>query len=863
MKKFTLLALGLLLTVTASAQQGRKTWDFRKGFSATTIAALEADNQLTTSYWADYEKNAGEGAGKYYMNTRKNVDGTACTSDGSIETPIPELEGLNFGNIKKKGLCIAYNYDQGEDALSPNGLYTYGKSFLWFNGSGLSFSLRTPANTTLKMGIESHKKTEVRGFNVIVNGQTLAPTNGNNIPDYYNDVEWNLPEATDGTDSLTVQIKTTSGAHIYYIIVGEGDTPVVEANKKIGFIYGNSEDYDVTSDPANVYISGAGNYDVTNIDAASTDVTLDSLQKFDALVINNNVAADAALVPVLKTAIAYEPIVNLNSKLYSAWGYGSEVTGESASITVIDPSNKAFASWGYGSDEPQPIEILTEGNVTGVKLGEYFAADDTLATIGGGVAIHQHNKLRNSYLFLPYGNVDLTTAANQESLSLLLPDAVADVAATKVDVTNATAPQFTHIYKNKLTRVAIKAQKDAKIFYTIDGTEPTMDSEQYKDTLEYSAATTLKAVAFLDGYLLSNVAVDNVDIKEQANAPVVSVEQNAGRATVTISQDQNLTIYYNLTGSNKMEESSIYTEPIVLAQNATFTTFAIGGEYIQSEIATADVQIAGLNEENTRSAILAHYNTTDWSDGSKANYLFSWGKSSRSIYSDPEAMTLADYEAVDILGWKIMSRGQVVTLENTGFGSNVGDGNGYNPDTALDAMIMESINNHGTIEITKGATTFGGKEEGEPYSACVQTSKAIQGPFDVVTYCANGNGSSAPEIAVFTSTDGENFSILGDTLTMDQGRRLYRRSVVSYDGTDKVFVRVAHVGGGSKAMLADIYVLGVKGNADGISTVSTDSEADAKVVDVFSVNGMRLATPQRGLNIVKYSNGTVRKVLVK
>jgi hypothetical protein len=34
-------------------------------------------------------------------------------------------------------------------------------------------------------------------------------------------------------------------------------------------------------------------------------------------------------------------------------------------------------------------------------------------------------------------------------------------------------------------------------------------------------------------------------------------------------------------------------------------------------------------------------------------------------------------------------------------------------------------------------------------------------------------------------------------------------------------------------------------------------------VEFYTINGVRLAAPQKGINIVKMSNGTISKVLVK
>ena len=53
----------------------------------------------------------------------------------------------------------------------------------------------------------------------------------------------------------------------------------------------------------------------------------------------------------------------------------------------------------------------------------------------------------------------------------------------------------------------------------------------------------------------------------------------------------------------------------------------------------------------------------------------------------------------------------------------------------------------------------------------------------------------------------------------------------------------------------------VEFDASGIDKVTTS--ADAKEVSRYSVNGQRLSAPAKGLNIVKYSDGSVKKVVVQ
>ena len=53
----------------------------------------------------------------------------------------------------------------------------------------------------------------------------------------------------------------------------------------------------------------------------------------------------------------------------------------------------------------------------------------------------------------------------------------------------------------------------------------------------------------------------------------------------------------------------------------------------------------------------------------------------------------------------------------------------------------------------------------------------------------------------------------------------------------------------------------VEFDATGIDKTTTST--DVEEVSLYSLNGQRLAVPVKGLNIVKYSDGTVRKVVVK
>ncbi len=64
---------------------------------------------------------------------------------------------------------------------------------------------------------------------------------------------------------------------------------------------------------------------------------------------------------------------------------------------------------------------------------------------------------------------------------------------------------------------------DAKIYYTLDGTEPTQNSTAYSAPVSMSATGMIRAVAVKDGYIQSEVTSNTYFIAEQHSLPLVSI----------------------------------------------------------------------------------------------------------------------------------------------------------------------------------------------------------------------------------------------------------------------------------------------------------------------------------------------------
>lgn len=384
------------------------------------------------------------------------TEGVTLSANG---TPISELEGLLFTQTNAGGLAIAVNY--------PKALNDYqGPSYLWLGGSGKNYFVipHVAIGTTIKMGVESHKASDARGVELYIgwgnSGKKLTDPDGNAVavPTTYQEQIWQVPadaEATNEDGTVDVTVRNTNGCHLYFITVGEGDNPVQEA-KKVAFV-GGADDMMLIA-----MQSAPDRIDATLVDAAS-DFTLADLQEnYEAVIVSPAIAADSKAVSVLKSAVAYMPMVNLNAALYEAWGFGSAVASDAAALTLTE-AYKDEASFASLAGEG----LLADGQFSAVTLGSYFAADAVIANAGDAVAVHAHNPGRNTYIGMPLS----ATALPADPIFII--DAVEYVAKTKRPVSNVATPEFTQKNGNLATEVSISCSTAAStIYYTIDGTEP-------------------------------------------------------------------------------------------------------------------------------------------------------------------------------------------------------------------------------------------------------------------------------------------------------------------------------------------------------------------------------------------------------
>ena len=907
-KLLSVVALLLTFGLGASAQdvevvddfvdgdEYKKAWDFTQGLSDETIANLTADK----SNWAENGTD-GDGNVNNWKNAVKQDASKFWKANGQV---IEELRDLKID--------IGSNKDNSVHLATTKLRLTRKSTKLTFhplkNGQKIKVVGRSANSTATNRGIapvQSYIKFLPEESSPQYNGACIFL--GNQVEGSEGTYTFVWQVVTEETEPVDVQFQLTPDAGIDFTLfqIDNGDAPAVEDAKPVAYLYSGSTDEDY----AYLFLDGAS--DRFALEAINVDETTETAEtllakledgktnRFQAVVVSPTIGADNAYLPELKKLVAFMPMLNLNPNLYEALGYGKAVKTEATTLTVSDVENPNAAFEGF--DVSEGLALLTEGGITGVELGDYFANDDVIAKAGETVAMHIHNAKRNAYMLLPLTIEDMLVA-DADIISTLIPNALQVVVDTKKDVQAVGTPVITPKQENGYTTVTITASNSKEIYYTLDGTDPTVESTVYAEPFMLTEPTTVKAFAIGDGYTDSKIAEKSIVIMVQAAAPEIAVTREAGKSTITLSSaDEGVSIYFNFSGITTADNSQLYTEPIELTEPATITVLVSGGDFLPSDIVSKFIGINGIDNTNIRMDEVLHFdaNQTDWfindpeacgEETPKASAYYFWGKSAWNYYDiehptgekqdvnedgspkyddegqpvmiptyDPDPNAVREILPLNDNGWKLRSAGQVLTGELTlSFENAVGNGraNRY-ADEAIDFITTP----------TKGCITFGAKQSGEPYTASIETTKKIQAPFDVVVLCGNGNSGGAGVLEIQVSANGEEWTSLGE-LKMASTQRYIKRTRVSYDGSDEVFVRVAQTGGGTKAQVYDIIVLNhgeesaqYSEETMGVSEVKSDQHA--KVVGIYSINGVRTQQLTRGLNIVVNADGSVRKVMSK
>lgn len=132
--------------------------------------------------------------------------------------------------------------------------------------------------------------------------------------------------------------------------------------------------------------------------------------------------------------------------------------------------------------------------------------------------------------------------------------------------------------------------EDSDIYYTIDGSTPSVDSIRYNDTIILEkGVTTIKCIAVNDIGVYSDIAEYNYEVEfKQPDVPQIALASGTYAMGQTVEIEdipEDCTVYYTLDGTYPSTTSQVYSEPIELPEgNIILSAIAVDSHDLVSSV---------------------------------------------------------------------------------------------------------------------------------------------------------------------------------------------------------------------------------------------------------------------------------------
>jgi hypothetical protein len=178
---------------------------------------------------------------------------------------------------------------------------------------------------------------------------------------------------------------------------------------------------------------------------------------------------------------------------------------------------------------------------------------------------------------------------------------------------------------------------------------------------------------------------------------------------------------------------------------------------------------------------------------------------------------------------------------------------------ASNNVLRLEENGEGTLDFTTPVTTdklyvLGISADGtSSVTATVLYSDNTTADFtlSLSDWCASGSGTVALSGIGRVNTANDDFNT-------SQGCHLNECTIATSKSTTITGVKFKNTSSGSKA---NIFALSMKAETTGIGR--TLSTGERTLTGIYNINGMQMSALQKGINILKYSDGTIRKIIIR
>lgn len=531
------------------------------------------------------------------------------------------------------------------------------------------------------------------------------------------------------------------------------------------------------------------------------ELEADGLAGYDLVVLAGKTGSKTSLAGTFDKIVGKVPVLSTKAFWYAktspaGTNGGNPGTAETPSLSIdrvdLYAEHDIFAGIeGNNIGVFNASDAITTGRYmqSNGQFADNTPAQTTIATVGGQDAIAEAWVDGKGFVMIPFDANDATCAADgltEAGAKLFVNAANYLIAGKQYEVPyygNCTVSIDTVALIGEDAgkyQLVISATPDtAKIYYTIDGTEPTTAGKLYTDPDTIVKNCMIQAIAVADKWRDSSIDTlqfVNKSIKTLP-APTFSIEQNAGKhcAIVTISvsgENKDYSIYYTTDDSEPTIASTLYSGPFEFyGETATVKAIAAGEIYNDSPVASQTVtnenymareKVVYTNDFHTPHSEW-FYNvdfTYDEADTTKAvNAVVKDG----AVW--PEGITFSEWTEKDHF------RVHVFAKKNTYVGYRQYAGWSFYGESGRRMFLQDN----------KGLALLGSSGK-----ASVAPDSMFVGPFDIEVAISNTKADTPVRIYVGDALEGDTWELIGEgTIANGESGTV----VGSYNGTSAKYVR--------------------------------------------------------------------------